>query len=130
MIKKAKFFAREAVLRTRYIMEKDCLFCKIVSGEIKTKLVLENKKVLAFYDVNPVADVHILVIPKRHIDSILTVDEKDSGDIIEMYLAVQQIVKKKNIDAFRLTINGGKHQHVGHLHLHLISGKKVDWKKL
>lgn len=111
-------------------MEKDCLFCKIVAGEIKTEQVLENEKVLAFCDVNPIADVHVLIIPKRHIDSVLTVDENDSGDIIEMYLAVQQIVKKKNLDAFRLTVNGGKHQHVGHLHMHLLAGKKVDWKKL
>ncbi len=130
MIKKVKFFAKEAVLRARYIMEKDCLFCKIIAGEIKTEPVLETESVLAFNDVNPVADVHILIVPKRHIDSVLTINKENTEDIMDMYSALQKIVKNKNIEAFRLTINGGKFQHVGHLHMHLISGKKVDWKKL
>ena len=130
MIKKAKFFVKEVGLRLRYIMEKDCLFCKIIAGEIKAKSVLETENVLAFFDVNPVCDIHILVIPKRHIDSVLTISEENSKEILEMYSAVKQIVEKKNIDAFRLTINGGKFQHVPHLHMHLLSGKKIDWNKL
>lgn len=130
MIKKVKFLAKETLLRARYIMEKDCLFCKIVSEEIKTELVLETESVLAFFDVNPVSDIHILVVPKRHIDSVLTISEENSKEILEMYGAVKQIVEKKNIDAFRLTINGGKLQHVGHLHMHLLAGKKIDWNKL
>ncbi len=111
-------------------MEKDCLFCKIIAGEIKTEPVLETESVLAFNDVNPVADVHILIISKSHIDSVLTINKENTEDIMDMYSALQKIVKNKNIEAFRLTINGGKLQHVGHLHMHLISGKKVDWKKL
>jgi histidine triad (HIT) family protein len=111
-------------------MEKDCLFCKIVAGEIKAELVLETESVLAFYDVNPVCDIHILIIPKRHIDSVLTIKKEDSMDVVEMYSVVKQIVEKKSIGAFRLTVNGGKFQHVGHLHMHLLAGKKIDWNKL
>lgn len=130
MIKKAKFIAKEVGLRMRYIMEKDCLFCKIVAGEIKNETVFETENVLAFFDVNPVSDIHILIIPKRHIDSVLTIVEENSKDLVEMYDAVRQIVEKKKIEAFRLTINGGKFQHVSHLHMHLLAGKKIDWNKL
>ncbi|MCR4324284.1 MAG: HIT domain-containing protein [Candidatus Curtissbacteria bacterium] len=109
---------------------KDCIFCKIVSGEIKSNLIAETKKAIAIHDINPVASTHILIIPKKHIDSVLTVSEEDSGDIIELYRVAKKIVEDKKLDAFRLTFNGGKYQHVPHLHMHLISGSKVEWSRL
>ncbi len=130
MIKKVKFLAKEAVLRARYIMDKDCIFCKIVAGEVKTKLLWESDMVLAIADVNPIADVHILIIPKRHIASVLTIKEDDGKELVEMYNAAAQLVEERKLSGFRLVFNGGKLQHVPHLHMHLTDGGKVDWKKL
>ncbi len=130
MLKKAKFLAKEAHLRLKYMLTKDCLFCKIVKGEINSKPILENKHVLAIFDINPIASVHILIIPKEHIDSVMTIGDDDSGVIIEMYKAAQKLVLDLKLEAFRLAFNGGKNQHVPHLHMHLVSGKKIEWKKL
>jgi histidine triad (HIT) family protein len=130
MIKKVKFIAKEAVLRVRYIMDKDCIFCKIVAGEVKTELLFEGGSVLAFEDANPVADVHILIIPKRHIASVLAIEEADGKELSQMYKAAADLIKERKLDAFRLIFNGGKLQHVPHLHMHLTAGRKVDWKKL
>jgi len=129
MLRKAKWLIKETQLRVKYRTSKDCIFCKIASGEISSKPVLENNNVIAINDVNPVADVHILIIPKKHIDSVLTISDSDAGDIVEMHKAAQQLVKEKNLDAFRLAFNGGKYQHVPHLHMHLLAGGSVQWKK-
>ena len=130
MIKKTKFLLKEVHLRIQYKFMKDCLFCKIIKGEIKAKPLFENKDVLAIADINPVADVHILIIPKVHIDSVLTIGDSDGRVIIEMYKAGQKLVSERKLDAFRFAINGGKYQHVEHLHMHLIAGKKIEWKNL
>lgn len=130
MIRKTKFLAKEAVLRVKYMTARDCIFCKIVNGKMPAKAVFEDDLVIAFPDVNPVSDVHILIIPKRHIESVLTVSGDDSKDIVAMYLAAQHIVEDKKLGAFRLAFNGGKHQHVPHLHMHLLSGSKIEWRKL
>lgn len=130
MIKKAKFLAKEAVLKAKYIMGKDCLFCKIVAGEIKTESVLETDSVLAVNDINPVSDIHILIIPKWHIDSVLTIGSGQGKDLVNMFEAAKKIVEEKKLEAFRLSFNGGKFQHVPHLHMHLLAGRKMDWSKL
>ena len=130
MIKKVKFLAKEAVLRARYIMEKDCIFCKIVAGEIKSKPIYQNEFVLAIDDINPVADVHILIIPKRHITSVLTIEDTDGKDLVAMYRVAAELVKERKLERFRLIFNGGRLQHVPHLHMHLTAGGKIDWKKL
>ena len=101
---------------------KDCIFCKIVKGEIPSKPLLENESVLAINDINPVAAVHILIIPKVHIDSVLTMGDGDAGVIIEMHKAAQKLVAKLKLSTFRLAYNGGKYQHVPHLHMHLLAG--------
>ena len=130
MIKKAKFLAKEALLRVKYMTSRDCIFCKIVAGEIKTKKIYESTSVVAFDDINPVAKVHVLIVPKAHVESVLTVTSRDSGAIIDMFVAAQNLVKKLNLGAFRLAFNGGRFQHVPHLHWHLVSGDKIDWSKL
>ncbi len=130
MIKKVKFLAKEAVLRARYIMDKNCIFCKIVTGGIKADFLYKSDLVFAVNDINPSADVHILVIPKRHIASVLEVEESDSRELAELYKAAAELVKERKLDAFRLVFNGGRLQHVPHLHMHLTAGKKIDWKKL
>lgn len=130
MLKTAKFLAKEAVLRAKYIMEKDCLFCKMMAGEVKTKPLMETNKVLVIHDINPVADTHILIIPKKHIDSVLTIESDDSEDLIAMFKVAKKLVEVNSLSAFRLSFNGGKFQHVPHLHMHLIAGSKVEWSKL
>ena len=130
MIKTLKFYAKEAVLRAKYMTSKDCLFCKIIKGEVKSKFIYENNFVVAFDDINPVAEVHILIVPKRHIDSVMSIGDDDSVDIVEMHKAAQKLVGEKKLGSFRLAFNGGKYQHVGHLHMHLLAGDKVDWRKL
>ena len=130
MIKKARWLAKEAQLRIKYMTSKDCVFCKLVKGDIKTQPVLETNKTLAIADVNPVAPVHILIIPKRHIESVLTIDESVAGDMIDMFEVSKKLVQSKKLSAYRLTFNGGKYQHVLHLHMHLLAGGKIEWSKL
>ena len=112
------------------MVDKDCIFCKIIKGEIKPSLVLETETIIAVNDVNPVAAIHILIIPKKHIESVLTINQEDSRYIIEMFTVAQKIVKEKNLEAFRLAFNGGRYQHVPHLHMHLLAGGTVKWEKL
>jgi len=130
MIKKAKWALKEGVLRVKYMLSSDCVFCKIIAGEIKSKAVLENEHVIAINDINPVSAVHVLIIPKTHIESVLTIGDMDSGVIMEMYKAAQKLVGQLRLDSFRLAFNGGKFQHVPHLHMHLVAGKKIQWSKL
>ena len=104
----------------------DCVFCKIIAGEIKTEPVLETATVIAFNDVKPVAQIHILIVPKRHLESVLTVDEKNSDDIIDMFAIAKTIVTKQNLTAYKLIFNGGSYQHVPHLHWHLLAGDIAD----
>jgi len=130
MFTKTRWLVREAQLRFKYMTVKDCIFCKIVSGKIKCEPVLETDEVLAINDVNPIADIHILIIPKRHIESVLTVKSVDGEMLIKLFEVAQRLVKEKNLSAFRLAFNGGKYQHVPHLHMHLVAGRNVDLTKL
>lgn len=107
----------------------DCLFCKMVRGEIKPDVVYENDHVLAFRDINPQAPVHILVIPKRHIATMNELDDAYLGG--EILKASVVLAKKFEIAAdgyrtvFNCNQNGG--QAVYHLHLHLLGGRQLNW---
>lgn len=130
MLKKTKWLIKEAKLRIKYMTTTDCIFCKIISGEVKKDFVLKTEKVVAFDDINPVAQVHILILPRRHIESVLAVNEADGNDLVAMFAAAQKIVTDKKIDAFRIAFNGGRYQHVPHLHMHLLAGGSIAWSKL
>lgn len=130
MIKKAKFLAKEGILRIKYMTSKNCIFCKIVKGEIKNEKIVDDDLVLAFDDVNPVAETHVLIIPKKHVDSVLAVGAGDGDMLVAMNQAVAKIVSDRKLSAFRLAFNGGKFQHVPHLHMHLLAGSKIVFKKL
>jgi len=130
MLRRTKFVAKEAILRGKYFMARDCIFCKIVKKEIPSKAVFENDWVIAFPDINPVCDVHILIVPKRHIESVLAVSDTDGRDLAAMYKTAGKIVKDMGLSAFRVVFNGGKFQHVPHLHMHLLAGSKMDLGKL
>lgn len=108
----------------------DCIFCKIVKGEIPSKIVYEDKNVLAFHDVNPAADVHILVIPKKHIEDISSINKSDQNLLFEMLKVSRDLAGKFAPKKFRLVFNGGSLLEVQHLHLHLLGGnlgKNAKW---
>jgi histidine triad (HIT) family protein len=105
-------------------MDKDCIFCKIVKGKVPTNKIIEMKNVLAFYDIDPSADTHILIIPKIHINSFLDIKKEHSEILNQMLKVAQDLVKAKKIESkYKLVINGGKYQFVPHLHLHLLGGE-------
>ena len=108
----------------------DCLFCKIVSGDIPSTKVYEDDKVLAFKDINPLAPVHILVIPKEHIDSVAAVTVENSAVIAHIFEVIAKIAKEQGIDkdGFRVVSNCGENgcQSVKHLHFHILGGRKLD----
>ena len=108
----------------------DCIFCKIANKEINSEIVYENKNVVAFKDLNPKAKIHILIVPKKHYETILDLDEKEIME--DMLTAVKEIAKEYKIeeDGFRLINNckeyGG--QEVMHLHFHILAGAKFGDK--
>lgn len=108
----------------------DCIFCKIINKEIPSKIVLENDYVIAFEDLHPVAPVHILVVPKKHIENVMKLTEEDTVYLQKVYKAVQEIAKEKQIDktGFRVLTNNGEDagQTIKHLHFHILGGRKMD----
>lgn len=108
----------------------DCIFCKIVKKEIKSNIVYEDNKLIAFEDTNPQAPVHILIIPKKHIESLNEIDEEDLEVLGEIQMLAKKISKEKNLkDGFRLVLNTGPlaGQSVNHLHYHLLGGRRFSW---
>ena len=108
----------------------DCVFCKIVEGEIPYSKVYEDDKVLAFNDIQPMAPVHVIIIPKKHIATLMDIDAKNIDVIGDLTSAAQKVARIKNISdrGFRTVINcnaeGG--QVVFHLHMHLLGGRKLQ----
>ena len=109
----------------------DCLFCKIRDGEIPGDIVYENDSVLAFNDINPIAPVHILVIPKEHIATLNDIEEKHTQTMGKLFLAAKKIAKDLGIaeSGYRTIFNCNKdgQQTVFHVHLHLIAGRQMTW---
>lgn len=109
----------------------DCLFCKMVAGEIKPDVVYENDKVFAFRDINPQAPVHILVIPKKHISTLNDLSGDDRDVAAELLLAVGKIAEQEGFAeaGYRTNINcnrdGG--QDVYHIHVHVLAGRRMSW---
>ena len=110
----------------------NCVFCKIIKGEIPSEKVYEDDEILAFKDINPVAPIHILVIPKKHIETLLEVTEEDSKLIGKIYMTINKIAKDLGIekDGFRVVANCGRDsgQEVMHIHFHILAGKKLEPK--
>ena len=108
-----------------------CIFCKIINGEIPSTKVYEDDKVVAFNDINPVAPMHVLVIPKKHYESILGIDDNDMDIIGHIHKVIKQIVTEKGYDktGFRIINNCGDDgcQEVKHIHFHILAGKKLNW---
>ena len=109
----------------------DCLFCKIIEGEIPAEIVAENEYALAFRDINPQAPTHVLVIPREHIATTRELIKKNIGALSHMALLANKISIAEGVsgDGFRWVINTGSHggQTVFHIHLHLLGGRQMDW---
>lgn len=102
----------------------DCIFCKIIKKELPAKYVYESPTLVAFPDINPSADIHLLIVPIEHIDKIADVS-KNHGDLLgEIMEVANKLVIENNLtdSAYRIVVNGGKAQHVPHLHFHLLGG--------
>lgn len=107
----------------------DCLFCKIVAGEIPCRKVYEDDDVLAFHDIHPAAPVHFLVIPKLHVDSLVECDSAHQMLLGKLLLLAPKLAKEQGLnDGFKTIINTGKGggQLVFHLHAHVIGGGKLS----
>ena len=109
----------------------DCLFCKIINGEIPSEKVYEDEFVYAFNDISPTAPVHVLIVPKKHISTINDIEKEDAELIGHIYLAAKKIAKEKKIaeDGYRVVTNCNKNagQTVFHIHYHLIGGRELGW---
>ncbi len=110
----------------------DCLFCKIANKEIKSDIIFEDENVIAFRDIAPQAPEHILVIPKKHLPSLIDVEGAQNIEYLNsIFLVVNKIAKDKNLDkgGFRVVINHGSDagQAVPHLHVHILGGRKLNW---
>lgn len=105
----------------------DCLFCRIVGGEIPSRKVSEDEATFAFEDIAPRAPVHILVVPRKH--SATIADASDAAELGRLFLAATRIAREKNLSDYRLVVNNGEGagQSVFHLHVHLLAGRPMAW---
>ena len=112
-------------------MSEDCLFCKILAGDIPADIVYESESAIAFRDINPQAPTHVLVIPRQHIATINDLDDADRGLVGDLYLAAQQIAAEEGIaeSGYRavMNCNEGAGQSVFHIHLHVLGGRALTW---
>ena len=113
-------------------MNNDCLFCKIIKGDIPSSKVYEDETVLAFKDINPAAPIHILVIPKKHIESLKQLTNEDKDVIWHIHEVINKVAEEQGFkdNGYRVIINCGKDsgQEVMHLHYHVLAGTKMGDK--
>ncbi len=109
----------------------NCIFCKIVSGEIPAKKEYESESIFVFHDITPQAPIHLLIIPKQHITSMNEIASLDSKVMIEILQVIPKLAEKNGIQdkGYRLVNNCGNHggQTVGHIHFHLLGGRHMKW---
>lgn len=109
----------------------DCLFCKIIAGDIPSDTIYEDDNVFAFRDINPVAPLHALIIPKKHIAMINDIEPQDAQSVGQLFLAAKNIATQEGYAeaGYRTVMNCGEAagQTVFHIHLHLLAGRELDW---
>ena len=107
----------------------DCLFCKISAGEIPSNKVYEDELCYAFYDIDPQAPTHFLVIPKAHIGSVAEVSGDNSAVVAHIFEVIAKVTKELGLDSYRVGSNIGEQagQSVHHLHFHVLSGRDMTW---
>lgn len=112
-------------------MTADCVFCRIVAGELPSVEVASTAGVYAFRDINPALPVHVLVVPRRHIDSAATVGPGDADLLAEMFATAQEVARRESLAdrGYRLVLNVGDdaQNSVGHLHMHVVGGRPMAW---
>ena len=110
----------------------DCVFCKIIKGEIPTEKVYETEEILAFKDINPAAPIHILVVPKKHISMLTDLKPEDEALIGKIYTTINKIAEQEGFkeQGYRVSANCGRDsgQEVMHIHFHVLGGKKLGDK--
>ena len=118
-------------LGTGEATEQDCLFCRILRGEVPSDAVLETELTYSFRDIQPAAPVHVLVVPKRHIASAAAVATADGPLLAALFAASQQVAEKEGVAerGYRLVFNVGDdaRNSVSHLHLHVVGGRRLGW---
>ncbi len=112
-------------------MDNTCIFCKIINKEIPAGIIYSDEEVVAFNDINPQAPVHIIIIPKKHIERVSELKESNSALVGKLVLVAKKLAEEKNISdsGYRLVFNCNKDagQAVFHIHLHLLGGRKLNW---
>lgn len=105
----------------------DCIFCKIIDGDIPCNKVYEDEYVLAFHDISPKADTHILLIPKQHIVNLMSVEEQQWDLVTTVLRSINKVVAQENLEGYRLITNNGEKggQEVFHMHWHILAGKDL-----
>ena len=106
----------------------DCIFCKIIAGDIPSSKVYEDDRVYAFRDINPMAPVHVLIVPKAHVASADGISESNSADVARIFEVIPKIAAAEGLtNGYRVITNCGEDgcQSVKHLHFHLLGGKKL-----
>jgi histidine triad (HIT) family protein len=110
----------------------DCIFCKIIAGEIPSQIAYRDKDVAVFADINPAAPVHLLVVPVKHIPSVAMMQDADAPLVGKMVAVAKNVAQEKGLAerGYRLTINSGADggQLVQHLHIHLLGGRPLKWE--
>lgn len=107
-----------------------CIFCQIAGGDVPSDIVYKDEDVVAFTDINPEAPVHLLIIPRKHIDSLDTAIAEDAALMGRMLLVASRLAKDNNLGkGYRLVLNVGREagQSIDHLHLHLLGGRYLAW---
>ena len=111
--------------------EPSCIFCKIANGDVPARVVAQDERALAFHDIDPRAPVHVLIIPRKHIESVTEMESADEGEIGHLFGLAQGIAETLGVaqSGYRLVINAGRNagQSVDHLHLHLLGGRAFKW---
>ncbi len=110
----------------------DCIFCNIAAGQIKSDVVFEDQHVVAFRDIHPQAPIHILIVPKQHIERVAQLTDETMPVVMDIHRAAQKIAEEMNVleKGFRLITNSGPDagQMVQHLHYHFLAGQLMSWR--
>lgn len=105
-------------------MPEDCIFCQIAKKEIPKDFILETEDIMVFPDIAPVAPVHLLIVPKKHIEEFVKISDRDQKILKELLVTLQKLVKEQGLETrgYRLVTNGGGAQLINHFHIHLMGG--------
>ncbi len=111
--------------------EQDCIFCRVVGGDVRADIVFQDDRCVAFRDINPQAPVHVLVIPRQHITALWEVDQSHEPTLGHLLYVANEVAAELGVlgSGYRVVINSGPEagQSVDHLHLHVLGGRKLDW---